>query len=47
MTGRLYSTARFCIRHRRKVVALWLLAAIAFTVASGTAGNQCPALPGP
>ncbi len=40
MTGRLYSTARFCIRHRRKVVALWLLVAIAFTVSSGLAGNQ-------
>ncbi len=40
MTGRLYSTARFCIRHRRKVVALWLLAAIVFTVSSGLVGNQ-------
>ncbi len=40
MTGRLYSTARFSIRHRRKVIALWLLVAIAFTVASGLVGNQ-------
>ena len=40
MTGRLCSTARFCIRHRRKVVALWLLAAIVFAVSSGLVGNQ-------
>ena len=40
MTGKLYATARFCIRHRRKVVSIWLLAAIAFTVASGLGGDQ-------
>jgi RND superfamily putative drug exporter len=40
MTDRLYRVAGFCIRHRRMVVSLWLLAAIAFTVASGAVGTQ-------
>ncbi len=40
MTGGLYAIARFCIRHRRAVVSLWLLVAIAFTVVSGMVGSQ-------
>ena len=40
MTGRLYRIAGACIRHRRVVIAAWLVLALAFTVAAGVAGTR-------
>ena len=40
MTGRLYSLAKFCIRHRRIVMPVWLLLIVAITFLSSTMGSQ-------
>lgn len=40
MTGRLYNLAAFCIRHRRLVVAAWLVVAIAVSVLASSLGKQ-------
>ncbi|MGB0119745.1 MAG: MMPL family transporter [Solirubrobacterales bacterium] len=40
MTGRLYNLASFCIRHRRLVVAAWLIAAIALSILASSFGKQ-------
>ena len=38
MTGRLYSLAKFCIRHRRIVMPVWLLVIVAITWMSSSLG---------
>ena len=40
MTGRLYSLAKFCIRHRRIVMPVWLLVIVAITWLSSSLGSQ-------
>jgi len=40
MTGFLYKLASFCVRHRRVVVGLWIVLAIAVTVLSTSLGKQ-------
>jgi RND superfamily putative drug exporter len=40
VTGRLYRIASACIRHRRITIAVWLVLAIAITLAAGTAGTR-------
>lgn len=40
MTGLLYNLASFCIRHRRVVVGLWIVIAIAISVLSTSLGKQ-------
>ncbi|MGK2956319.1 MAG: MMPL family transporter [Solirubrobacterales bacterium] len=40
MTGRLYSLAGLCVKHRRVVVGLWIVLAIAITVFSSSLGKQ-------
>ena len=40
MTGFLYKLASFCVRHRRVVVGLWIVLAIAVTVFSTSLGKQ-------
>lgn len=40
MTGRLYHLAGFCIRHRKVVVPLWIVFAIAISIFANTAGKQ-------
>jgi len=40
MTGRLYSLAKFCIRHRRIVLPVWLLVIVAITWLSSSLGSQ-------
>jgi putative drug exporter of the RND superfamily len=40
MTGMLYSVARFCVRQKYVVVAVWLVAAIALVAVSHTLGDN-------
>jgi RND superfamily putative drug exporter len=40
MTRRLYNLAAFCIRHRRSVVATWLVLVIGVSIFAGSLGKQ-------
>ncbi|MGK2931536.1 MAG: MMPL family transporter [Solirubrobacterales bacterium] len=40
MTGRLYGLAGFCVRHRRIVVAFWVVLAIGISLLAGAMGKQ-------
>ena len=40
MTGPLYHLGRFCARHNKVLMAVWLVAAIGLALAGRTAGDR-------